>query len=186
MNSLESLPLGTICAGAGAVATPCSSCTMRAALLPLDHPHPELGRFARQFLAGFIANDRPLGAALGAVAILRATGDDLFAAFQVFGQRSRPGWLGRGCLARGSGWLLCSCGRSASWSTSPAVTLTSSSSRTAWSAGELLALGAEEPEVEQADLLVLELDDALQPRDFRPANRPALGRRSGVGGNCII
>jgi hypothetical protein len=32
--------------------------------------------------------------------------------------------------------------------------------------GELLALGAEDPEVEQADLLVLELQEALQPTVF--------------------
>ena len=44
---------------------------MGAALLPLDHPDPELGRLAGQFLAGFVANDRPLRAAFLAGAILR-------------------------------------------------------------------------------------------------------------------
>ncbi len=46
-------------------------------------------------------------------------------------------------------------------------------------AGELFALGAEEPEIEPTDLLVFEFDDAAQTDDFRLQAGEDLG-----GGGC--
>jgi hypothetical protein len=44
-------------------------------------------------------------------------------------------------------------------------------------AGELVGLGTKDTKVEQADLLILELDDALQPGD--------LGLQAGEGGGGL-
>jgi len=44
-------------------------------------------------------------------------------------------------------------------------------------AGELVGLGTKDPKVEQADVLILELDDALKPGD--------LGLQAGEGGGGL-
>ena len=50
--------------------------TMRAALFPQGHADVEGGRIAHQFLAALVADDRALGPALAATAVLGMAGDD--------------------------------------------------------------------------------------------------------------
>jgi len=74
---------------------------MGAGFFPLDDAHEKLGRLARQFFAGFIADDGPMVAAFGAAAVLRSAGDDLFAPLQVFGKPLPSRMVGPGLLGPG-------------------------------------------------------------------------------------
>jgi hypothetical protein len=155
---------------------------MGAALFPFDDPDEKPGRLAGQFFAGFVTDDRALGSALGAMAVLRTAGDEHLASFQMFGQALASGMVGAGLFGLGqrglffgfrtAGLLLYFCGADAGFL----------KKQGRLGGGELFAFGAKEAMVQEPDFFSLELDD------FSLAGvvgLQAFDRLAGVGGQCV-
>src|SRR5208283_1674074 len=139
---------------------------MGAAFFPQDDADMKGGRIAHQFLAPVVADDRPLGSALLAKAVFGVAGNNHFATLQMLRQLLAPGMVGAGSLGLGQwvllllrrelGFLLDFRGRDAG--------LVEEQRRLR--RGNRFAFGTPQLEIEQADFLVLQLDDLLQTCDF--------------------
>jgi hypothetical protein len=75
--------------------------TMRTALFPKGHPDMEGGRVAHQFLAPLVADDGALGSTLVAAAVAGMAGNNHLTPLQMTRQFLASGMVGAGCLGPG-------------------------------------------------------------------------------------
>jgi len=138
--------------------------TMRTALLPLDHSHPELGRLKGQLFPGLVADDRTFGPALRTPTVFRTAGNEFFPSLQMLRQLLPPGMVTPRLAHRQLLPCLGLFGFLVNFSGSETDLFQHQGHLTR---RELLTLGTKHPEVQQANLLVLDLDDPLQPNHLR-------------------
>ena len=182
------LALGNDLRWSGSRRHPLFLLTMRAALLPFDDAHPELGWFARQFFSRIIANHRTLSTALGALAILRTARKNLCATLQVFGQLVPSRMVGPSLAVPRQRHLLLSFGPLGFLLDLTRHETDFLKQQRDLGGGKLLALGTEDPEVQQPDMLILELNDFAKAGVFRLGlfQRLAQVGGAGIGRNHVM
>ena len=161
---------------------------MGAALFALDHAHEEPGRFAGQFVPRLVADYRTLGPALGATAVLRTAGDNLFTPLQVLRQFFASGMLGTGLPGPGQRLLLLLLRQLSLLGHFLGGDAGLFQQQQRLIGGKLFALGSPEFQVEPADFLLLQLDDKLQALVLRfgPFQGLAQGGKSRIRGDHLI